>query len=949
MTSNFDLLSVVLPPEGRYCAFGSGRYISQKFFDTRAEFDQHIQWCVEHNFDAYFGCAKYGDADNRKHDNAEHFRALWMDIDCGEEKARPDSNGKVKGYVDQRTGLQEVKAFCRKLNLPRPIVVDSGYGLHFYWVLTETLRRNVWESLSKRLRDTALAEGLIVDTSVFEASRVLRVPGTLNLKDKANPQTVTVINEQYEAQSYDYWKALLQAPEPEEERDFIPRRLSPLMESMMADRVKRFSTIMIKSAKGEGCQQLLHCYENQADIEYNLWRSALSIAAHCVDRDAAIHKMSQHHPGYTEGETEKKAHDIGGPHFCSTFERENPGGCDGCPNKGKFKSPIMLGVEIARAEDYDDGDGDGENDDATPSVTYPPLPDPYFRSKGGSIYINLGGEEEPVMVYENNLYVVKRMRDPIAGETALIHLHLPQDGLKEFTIALSDLVVKERMREELAKHGVAAGETQVKNLLSYLITSVKNLQVSNKAEIMRTQFGWADRDSKIIIGDREITKDGAFYSPPSTATTAIADHMKQTGSFEKWREVFNMYSLPGLEPHAFAALTGFGSLLLKFTGISGAIINVIYPKSGTGKSTTLYMCNSIVGHPKNLASIWKDTYNAKMHRLGVLNNLANTIDEITNTGPIEFSDLAYSISQGRGKNRMKASTNEERVNLTSWQGITLTSANASFYDKLGLAKDSPDGESMRLFEYRIEPTTVISTADGKKMFDQQLMENYGHAGDIYAQWLVNNLEEAIATLRQVQAKIDAEVRFTSRERFWSAIAACNITGGLISKKLGLHDYDMKAVYAWLKDMLNGMREEIAPPIMESTNILGDFINSHINNIVVVNGILDARTKLDCAPILEPKGELRIRYEPDTKRMYVAVSALRTHCAERQIGYKDWLKQMEKKGILLGVVNKRMSKGMKVIAPAVRAVELDTSKDEFLRMDEYMPASDDADRDGQLHD
>ena len=944
MTSNFDLLDVVLPSEGRYCAWGNGRYISQEFYSTREEFNKQIDWLVNNKFDAYFGCAKYGDANHRKHSNAEYFRALWMDIDCGPEKAAPDANGKIKGYIDQSTGLQAVAAFCKKNALPRPIIVDSGYGLHFYWVLSETLRRNVWDSLSKSLRDLALKDGLIVDTAVFEASRVLRVPGTYNYK-KDEPASVQVISDRYEVKGYEEWKALLNAPEPEEERDFIPRRLSPLMESMLENRAKRFSTIMLKSVKGEGCKQLLFCYENQADIEYNLWRSALSIATHCVDRDSAIHKMSQHHPGYTEGETEKKAADIGGPHFCTTFERENPGGCDGCPNKGKFKSPIMLGAEIARAEDFDDGDGDDGH--ATASVTYPALPDPYFRAKSGSIYINIGSEDPPVLVYEHNLYVVKRMHDPFAGETALLHLHLPRDGLKEFPVALSNLVVKDRLREDLAKQGVAAGDAQVKNLLNYLITSVKNLQVTNKAEIMRTQFGWVDKNAKIIIGDREITKDGSFYSPPSTSTSDVIDMMKPTGSLEKWKEVFNMYSRPGLEPHAFAALTAFGSLLLKFTGISGAIINVIYPKSGSGKSTTLYMCNSVIGHPKTLASMWKDTYNAKMHRLGVLNNLANTIDEITNTGPTEFSDLAYSISQGRGKNRMKAMSNEMRINFTSWQGITLTSANASFYEKLGLAKDSPDGESMRLFEYRIEPTNVIGTAEGKQMFDQQLFENYGHAGDIYAQWLVNNLEEAIATLRQVQAKIDADVQFTARERFWSALAACNITGGLISKKLGLHDYDMKAIYNWLKMQLGSMREELSPPTTESTNILGDFINSHINNVVVVNGKADARTNLDAAPIMEPKGELHIRYEPDTKRMYITVAAIRKHCAERQIGYKDWLKQMADKNILVGVTNKRMSKGMKVISPAVRVVELDTSKDEYLKMDDYMPANED--RDSQLHD
>ena len=146
--------------------------------------------------------------------------------------------------------------------------------------------------------------------------------------------------------------------------------------------------------------------------------------------------------------------------------------------------------------------------------------------------------------------------------------------------------------------------------------------------------------------------------------------------------------------------------------------------------------------------------NAKIHQLGVMNNLANTIDEITNMSGMEFSDLAYSISQGRGKNKMKGSTNELRINNTKWQGMTLTSSNASFYEKLGVAKSSPDGESMRLLEYKIEPTDLIAADYAKQMFDHQLRENYGHAMEIYATWLVANQEAAVALLRKIQARID---------------------------------------------------------------------------------------------------------------------------------------------------------------------------------------------------
>jgi hypothetical protein len=416
--------------------------------------------------------------------------------------------------------------------------------------------------------------------------------------------------------------------------------------------------------------------------------------------------------------------------------------------------------------------------------------------------------------------------------------------------------------------------------------------------------------------------------------------MEPKGTFEKWKEVFNMYNKPGLEPNAFAALTAFGSPLLKFTGMSGAIINVIHRSSGSGKSTALYMCNSVYGHPKEMTSIWKDTFNAKMHRLGVMNNLPNTIDEITNTSPMEFSDLAYSISQGRGKDRMKSQSNEMRINNTKWQNMTLASSNASFYEKLGAAKDSPDGESMRLLEYQIEPTTIISVAEGKAMFDHQLMENYGHAGEIYCSWLVQNLEEAKQLVKDIQAKIDKEIKITSRERFWSATAACNIAGGLISRHLGLHDYDMKLVYSWLLGVLNEMREDVKPPQSSPITIIGEFINIHMANALVVNGEIDSRSSLSPLPLLEPKGELLIRYEPDTKDLFIAANQFRAYCVHVQINYKDTLAHLKDMGVFIEAMNKRLSKGMKMVSPAVRVLRFNTANFEHIQMDTLIPENED---------
>lgn len=943
---NFDLLDTILPQEGRYCVFAYGKYPDQRLLDTREEVQAATEELVAKKADVYFACAKFGPENNRTQENALYFKALWLDIDCGPTKGVPDSKGRIKGYLTQEIGLQKLQEFCKAVQLPRPILVDSGNGIHAYWLLEEVVSRNQWEPLSGRLRDLCVEHGLIVDSSVFEASRVLRIPGTYNFKNKENPLLVSVLSTTTTRMHYEYVKNLLGAPEPEKERpDFIPKGVSPMMEALLGNQIKRFKTIMIRSANGDGCQQLVNCFENQAELEEPLWRAGLSIAAFCIDGRDAAHKLSNKYPGYDPAEVEAKVDYIvakGGPYTCSTFEKLNPNGCDKCPHKGNIKSPIVLGMEIAEADD-DEVVAKSE-EGTTETYQIPEYPFPYVRGKNGGIYKKpMDDEDEPLLVYEHDLYVVKRMHHSGQGEVILFRLHLPRDGVREFSIPATSVVVKEKLREGLAHHGVMPTPKQMDNLLLYTTAFVKNLQFQKKAEIMRTQFGWVEKDSKFILGDKEITKDGVFYSPPSTVTKEVVQHIHIMGTLEKWKEVFNMYALPGLEPHAFAALTAFGSPLLKFTGLEGAIINVIYSKSGSGKSTTLYMCNSVIGQPKKLGSIWKDTFNTKMHMLGVLNNIANTIDEITNTTAAEFSDLAYSLSQGRGKNRMKSQSNEMRINNTSWQGITLTSSNASFYEKMGQAKDSPDGEMMRLLEYRIEPNTIIDTAVGKQMFDHQLFENYGHAGEIYIQWVINNLEDVKSLLHKVQARLDKEVQFTSRERFWSALAACNITGGLIARHIGLCNYDMTAIRVWLVNMLGDMREDVKPPETSVVMLLGDFINTNLHKALIVNNEVNSNSTMIPLPQLEPKGELLIRYEPDTKDLYVTANSFKAYCVSKQINYKETLAELGGKGVFVEAMNKRMSKGMKLVTPAVRALKFNTASFDLLNVSNHVPKIEDEDR------
>jgi ABC-type Na+ transport system ATPase subunit NatA len=414
--------------------------------------------------------------------------------------------------------------------------------------------------------------------------------------------------------------------------------------------------------------------------------------------------------------------------------------------------------------------------------------------------------------------------------------------------------------------------------------------------------------------------------------------MTPAGDFNKWKECFNIYGQDGLEPYAYAALTAFGSPLLKFTGIRGAAINLISGDSGPGKSTILRVINSVIGKPTELMSMWKDTQNAVARKLAIFNNICHTYDEVTKIEAEDIGSHLYQVTQGRDKERAQASVNQLRSNTDRWELIEIMTSNASLYDKLQIARDSVDGEMMRVFEYVIY-SSGLDEQYAKQMFDVQLENNYGHAADIYFSYLVSNKDYVTNMVRSVQAKIDKEVKLTSRERFWSALVACNIAGGLIAKELGLHDFDMRKIYVWVTKQIQILRQHVRPPLDNVSSVIGDYIGRHMQNVLVVNAEVDSRTQMPQAPLVEPKGPLYIRYEPDTKKMFINVKHFKADCARAQITYRELTRKLEENKVLIGSEVKRITKGMKVAAPPVYCLVFDCNSANFFDVEEIVARSD----------
>lgn len=917
----FDLLSAVQPEEGWYAVVGiKGDRRQQEIVETRAEFDEWVSHFVKQKRNVFFGVAKYKDDSSRTKQNVRAIKALWLDIDCGENKDYPTQ---VEGYT-------ALKQFCKVVDLPKPTVVNSGRGLHVYWALEREVVRSEWEAMSDRLKAVCVTQGLRVDNACFEAARILRVPGTYNYKGE-EPAPVEVMQVGHPVLNDDM-KRILGVKESLTS-ELGNGRMSAMGQMLRSSVESSFSRIMKRGA--DGCAQLNSCFADRESLSEPRWFNALSIAKFCVDREKAIHKISADHPDYDPVSTEQKLSHIVGPHTCAQFEKHNPGGCAGCPHSGKLRSPIILGRQVIAASQEESVITEVTNTGSFISYHIPEYPYPYVRGKNGGIWRKATGEEkDDILVYANDLYVVKRMIDPQTGGAVLLRLHTPKDGVYEFSMSNREVMDGMELRKELAAKGVMCAKKQFDLIVDYIIKSVENLQNERTAEMMRNQFGWVDADRKFIIGDREVGLDGTFHSPPSSITKPVADYLTVSGSFDKWKEVFNLYGRPGLEAHAFAAATAFGAPLLKFSGQRGALINIIHPSSGTGKTTILHMCNSVWGDPVGLCAKKDDTFNSKVFKLGIFCNLPICFDEMTNTEPKQLSELAYLITQGTGKDRMKASANELRINLTTWQTIALCSSNSSFYEKLEFLKNAPEGESMRILEFQLDYSDAIDMETGKQMFDHQLLANYGHAGEMYARYIIENYDEVRALYSTVQGRIDSRLKLTQRERFWSATVAANITGIYIAIRLGLCDWDVARIFKWACRMIMGLRKTAVIPTANDEQTLGEFLVSRIENTLIIKDGLDRRSKLQELPILEPKRELMVRYEPDTRRIYVTASSFRQYCAQRSIGFRALVDRMKSSGMYLGSGVKRMSKGMKFNTPGVQTLIFDAAHPDFSPLTGY---------------
>lgn len=914
----------VLADTGFYCVVGLKKNSEervQKFYPTLDAAVDVAKQLQGNGFDAYYALATFTDGTSRRVANALAMKSLFLDLDCGVGKP----------YPTQASALQGLKTFCKVLGMPRPMLVNSGRGIHVYWPLQEAIPTTQWLSLANRLKALCVEHSFYADPAVTaDVARILRVPDTLNFKDEP-PKPVEILSDKVVYITIEQWEEILGAAAPI--KGFAPMEMDDATKALLGSYISRFKTIILKTAKGIGCRQIGHIYADQANIEEPLWRAALSVANYCVDRDKAIHLLSKKHPSYDAAYTEKKASETKGPYTCISFEKLNPGGCEGCPNKSIVRSPISLGREIEEATEEDNIVVEKPADIPTaPAQTYiiPKYPPPYIRPKNGGVAKRVRGEEADIEVpiYHNDIYVVRRMVDAEAGESVLIRLHLPKDGVREFTIPLTAIGAKEEFRKHVAAKGVAI--VKVDELMYYISDWVNHLQMSTTADIAKRQFGWTDENlTSFVVGDKEIFADKIELNPPSKPTGRMFSYFRSRGTLEEWKQTTEFFNRPGFELHQFGIGIGFGSPLMAFTGLNAAVVHLWSEDSGLGKTTVLHCASGIWGDPMEVMTTENDTINTRMNRAEVYKNIILPLDEITSAQAKEISDMLKSYTHGHQRNRLDRSANVERVRGDAWQQLCLSTGNRSLSELISTYKAVSRAEAMRALELHV----TIADLPDKSTTDElsiRLKQTYGTACIPYLQYIMGDVENVRKLFIATKDKLDRAIGLTAQERFYSAIAACSITGLIIARRLGLINFKIAPIVEWLIKTMKETKVNVGGLTMGVDTILNNYLAENYNNILRIKSTDDARNAKDDVDVLiipdsVPRISLIARYEYDVKKLFLMIKPFKDWCSKQQLNFLTIEAQLAAGKTRAIREKKRMGKGTRMSLSSDYVLALDCSE------------------------
>lgn len=883
----------------------------------------HVAKLTADKRNAYFALASYREARvwdallvardgtqgrwrTRIQSNTKSLKCFWLDLDV--------EAGNEKKFDSKEDALAELIGFVRVVGLPRPMVVDSGGGLHVYWPLREAVPSSEWKDVATKLKAITAALEFKTDHSLTsDEARVLRALGGYNFRRDAPVQLLSPVKETYEFAEIKrvvdaYCTTFDVTGGPAHRTTPAPQGLPGAAPAALeADNLGATNDPLHFDRIAFACAQIgAQAAVRGAGIGEKLWHAGIGIVKFCEPQWPAALAISDGHAEFTAQATQEKIINWrAGPTTCEKFHLENRATCEACPHWGQLTSPAQLGRAIHEAAApvvvaVDDLGNTG-------TVAIPEPPRPYKRRKTGGIVIE-SEDEEGQIVYVSicpyDLYPIKIMRqygdDAQVEERSVWRAHLPRLGPTDMELPQALLSDTRKLYAYLLSKGVHMSPDESKATQVYMSAYLQTLANATDREKLYERLGWHDNRNAFVLGKRVLHRDGTSspHNPGKTVRAVTKDGVTTAGTLDGWRAAMRFYNAPGYEGHRMFLYAALAAPIFHMTGHKGVLMTAA-GSSGRGKTTCLMSCASIWGDPEHLILNGnKDgaTTNALYEHLGTYHSLPFLLDDTTERDPEEIRRMMLNLSQGMGKERMKGS--EHSGHSVKWETIVQSTANTDDISRIMALSKDVEPHLMRFIS--VEFGLVDTSAEAKitaDAFIRTMKANYGHVGPSFLQAIMPRYDAVKALVERnidmITRRVDAVN--SSAERLWVACIASAYTAAQIAQQLGLIDFPFESDLAWMINHLGEQRESIKETRSSAQDLLSAFLEKHFGHALILSA--KQASTLDNVSH-RPLGSLYIRHELDVGLMYVARSAILEYCGEVRIPMKGFEKTLMSEGIVL---------------------------------------------------
>jgi len=664
-------------------------------------------------------------------------RAWWADLD--------DKNASEPFNADRDLA---------RLPLPPTMVVQSGHGTHLYWVATEPMgcRDDMPRKMEHEVELKAIATALRpfgADPQVCDVARVMRVPGTWNMKDPLIPFLTKLVI----ADGPRYTREQIRAAFPvnvadiakARQRDHITQSVPYIMDrpEVMARAAKYLDTCepAIQGKNGSratfnAALKILDGFDLSEEEAVCLLRENYNI--HCEPEwslEELRHKVKDAAPHCRDrGHLLRDGKQKGGPGSVPASPRAIPAVAGNVETISQATNEMKDRPQVPGYEWGDPGlfkimtkpSGEGGEPKIERTWIAPPFTLPGLvrneTSQGWRALIawqDLDGTPHEEAVPFDQLY----------GEGTELVRTLGQGGL----VLPPDAALR-------------------KLLLRYLCRAIKTVQARVR---LVEALGW--HEGAFILPSGETM--GLPEEPVRFAGDLPGMQARATrGTLEGWQQGVARYAVrnPRL---AFALASAFAGPLLNLVRPDGGGGFNLMGFSSKGKSTCLEGAASVWGRPDPLTT-WRATGNGLEGIAAIRNDGFLVLDELSQVDPKEAGAVAYMLANGSAKAR--ANREGGARTMRQWRLIFLSSGEQGLEDKmLEDGKRTRAGQEVRvpdipcpaegMFEDPHELGSLGALAEHLK---SQARKRYGHAARAFLKNLCGEWErrEALQTkLREMEA------------------------------------------------------------------------------------------------------------------------------------------------------------------------------------------------------